>query len=597
MYRRRSSTRTTELFTFDRVGILAMSIVALTTLLVVRLFVLQIVGYEEFKAAADGEHRFFKKLFPARGQMYVKEHNASRETGAFLMHVGGEDVFPAVTNRDYKLVYAVPKNILDPAAAATALAPVLSLEKEVLLEKLSKKDDTYEMLKRKITDEEAAKVRQLNIMGVSFSSETFRFYPEKGLGGHLFGFMGYAGDDYRGLYGLEGYYNDILKGKEGSLRVERDAVGALIPIGEKRVQEAVDGSDLILTIDRTIQMIVCSKLQAWVLQHGADGGTVIVMNPKTGALLAMCSVPDFEPATFNKSEIKTFANPAIFTPYEPGSTFKPITMAMALDQGKVSPSTTFTDTGVIKIGPYSIRNSDNKAHGVQTMTQVLEESLNTGAIFAARKVGRKDFLSYAKAFGFGSKTGIELSGEVQGSINALSDKNEIYLATTSFGQGFTVTPLQLTAAFGAIANGGNLMQPYLVHAIVKPDGNTLVTKPKVVRRVISERSATLLSGMLVNVVRKGHGKRAGVPYYYVAGKTGTAQVPRKDGRGYEAHVSIGSFVGFAPVDNPQFVMLVKIDRPRDVQWAESSAAPLFGDIAKFLVNYLEIPPDEPVKNK
>ncbi len=226
------------------------------------------------------------------------------------------------------------------------------------------------------------------------------------------------------------------------------------------------------------------------------------------------------------------------------------------------------------------------------MTDVLDESLNTGAIFVARKVGLSDFRSFVKLFGFGEKTGIELDKEARGNIAALDDKNEIYLATSSFGQGITVTSIQLLTAYAAIANGGNLVQPYVVDAIVKADGSRMQTRPKIVRRVLSERTSTLLSGMLVNVVRKGHGTRAGVPNYFVAGKTGTAQVPKKNGRGYEKGTSIGSFVGFAPVDNPRFAMLVKITHPRDVQWAESSAAPLFGDLAKFLLNYYEVSPDE-----
>ena len=268
-------------------------------------------------------------------------------------------------------------------------------------------------------------------------------------------------------------------------------------------------------------------------------------------------------------------------------------MAIGLELEKVTPSTTYTDTGSVSIGSYTIRNSDGKAHGVQTMMDVLDESLNTGTIFVARKVGVEQFRKYVKAFGFGSITGIDLDTETSGDVSSLDQKkSDIYVATGSFGQGITVTPLQLITAYSALANGGKLMKPYIVDTIVKPDRSVIRTAPKVIRQVISARTSDLIGGMLVNVVRKGHGKRAGVPGYFVAGKTGTAQVPRKDGRGYDRNATIGSFAGYAPVERPAFVMLVRIDNPRDVQWAESSAAPLFGELAHFLLQYYEVPPDE-----
>ncbi len=568
-------------------------IVFFAAFLGVRLFDLQILSHAEYKAAADGEHKFFRKLIPNRGEIYLHDQKGDRSIGRVLGHAAKEElVFPVVTNREYTTIYAIPKTIREPEKVAEQLAPLLGIEKEALFARLSKKDDPYEILKKKISDETLEAIKALDITGLGFSSSSYRFYPEKGVGGHIFGYVGYHGDVQRGLYGLEGYFQDILKGKEGSLHLETDARGALIPIGERRIVEATDGNDLVLTIDRTIQLVTCDRLKAWVAQHGADGGSVIIMDPKTGALLAMCATPDYDPEEYSKSPVEAYANPAIFHPYEPGSIFKPITMAMGLDLGVVSPTTIYEDKGKLVINGFTIENSDRKVHGKQTMIKVLNESLNTGAIFVAKKVGLEKFRNYVKAFGFGTLTGIELDTEAAGTIKSLDETREIYLATASFGQGITATPLQMVSAFATLANGGTLMQPYIVDEIIKPDGTIKKTEPKVVRQVISERASTLLGGMLVNVVRKGHGKRAGVDGYFVGGKTGTAQVPRKDGRGYETHATIGSFAGFAPVDDPRFVMLVKIDRPRDVQWAESSAAPLFGDLARFLVQYLEIPPDE-----
>ena len=490
-------------------------------------------------------------------------------------------------------MYADPRHVEDPTAASALLAPLLELDIEHVTQKLSKKGDAYEVLKHKVIDETANAVRALGLKGIHFAPEDRRYYPESGLGGHIFGFVGLEGDQRRGQYGLEGYFDELLRGKEGSLKLETDAIGTLIPVGENRVTEAVDGSDLILTIDRTVQLMVCDKLKKWVVQHGADGGSLIIQDPSSGAIRAMCATPDFNPAKYGESNIRAFNNPTIFSPYEPGSVFKAFTMAIGLELEKVTPSTTYTDTGSVEIGSYTIRNSDGKAHGVQTMMDVLDESLNTGTIFVARKVGVEQFRKYMKAFGFGSITGIDLDTETSGDVSSLDQKkSDIYVATGSFGQGITVTPLQLITAYSALANGGKLMKPYIVDTIVKPDRSVIRTAPKVIRQVISARTSDLIGGMLVNVVRKGHGKRAGVPGYFVAGKTGTAQVPRKDGRGYDRNATIGSFAGYAPVERPAFVMLVRIDNPRDVQWAESSAAPLFGELAHFLLQYYEVPPDE-----
>ncbi|MBI4239653.1 penicillin-binding protein 2 [Candidatus Uhrbacteria bacterium] len=575
-----------------RIRIMRIVVLCLFAVFGARLFTIQVMGYDYYRSLADDEHQFFKKLVPTRGEIFLRERNSDTKS-SHLLERNGAKLFPAVTNREYKLLYAVPKLIIDPEKTAETLAPILEMEKEELLKKMSNRTESYRVLKRKVSDETYEHIRALELPGISFNTEVYRFYPEKGLGGHVFGFLGYdAKNVFRGLYGLEGYFHDTLKGKEGSLKVEKDAFGTFIPVGDKKIVDAVNGSSLILTIERTVQLVACDRLTKWVAQHGADGGSIIITEPKTGSILAMCNTPDFDPEQYSKSEPAVYSNKAIFTPFEPGSTFKAITMAMALDMDVVTPQTTYVDTGAIKIGSYTIKNSDLKAHGTQTMMNVLDNSLNTGAIYVARKVGLENFKKYMKAFGFGTRTGIELDSESTGNMKALDDKNEIYLATSSFGQGITVTPLQLVMAYGALANGGKLMQPYIVDEIIKPDGTSIKTKPKVIRQAISERASTLVGGMLVNVVRKGHGQRAGVPYYYVAGKTGTAQVPKKNGRGYEKNVTIGSFVGFAPVDDPQFAMLVKIDHPRSVQWAESSAAPLFGDLAHFLLNYYEVPPDE-----
>ena len=358
-----------------------------------------------------------------------------------------------------------------------------------------------------------------------------------------------------------------------------------------------DGDTLVLTIDKTIQFNVEQVLKDAVTKHGADSGSVIVVNPKTGAIMAMATYPDFNPNAFNKvTDPKVFNNQTTTGNYEPGSTFKAITMAAALDEGKINPTTTYTDTGSVKVDNYIIKNAEGGARGVQTMTQALSLSLNTGAIFAENQIGNQDFLSYIQKFGFGKKTGIELPETGGNLANLIKGNIEVNFDTASFGQGITVTPLQMIQAYTAFANGGKMMKPYIVQSKIDPNGKVTQTQPEVVGQPISAQTASTLSAMLVDVVENGFGKRAAVPGYYIAGKTGTAQVVGKDGK-YDATNNIGSFIGYGPVQDPQFLMIVRIDHPRDVQFAESTAGPAFGQLAQFILNYLHVAPTRDVSGK
>lgn len=573
-----------------RMTMLIIVIFLFAAAIIFRLFVLQVVQGGFYIALASDQHKIYKNLFPERGKIFLQD--TRQDNGEY---------FEFATNKEMHLIYAVPHKIKDAEKAVEQLGEIFEFndeEIEDLTARLSREGDPYEPIKHFATDEEVQKLEEAEIVGITSVAETVRYYPEGSMGSHVLGFYGLSGDSQErvGQYGLEGYFNEELKGERGSLKTEGDIAGRLISFSEREMVKARDGNDLVLTLDHTIQYVVCSKLKAAVLKHGADAGSVVVIDPKTGGLLAMCSYPDFDPNNYREvDDISIYNNPAIFDLYEPGSIFKPITMAAALDLGVVTPETTYEDTGVEQISGYTIQNSDFKAYGQQSMIEVLEKSLNTGAIFTARQVGIENLYKYVRNFGFGYQAGIELHMENNGNINSLRLSDEIYLATASFGQGISVTPLQLTAAYAAVANKGKLMKPYIVDKIIDQDGNITKNEPKEVRQVISEKAATLLSGMLVSVVQRGHGTRAGVPGYFVGGKTGTAQVPKKDGPGYEEDITIGSFAGFAPVEDPKFAMLVKIDRPRDVQWAESSAAPLFGEIAALLLDYYKIPPTAPVE--
>lgn len=544
-----------------------------------QLFRVQVLSHEFYAALAEGQHDLFQHLFPERGKIYARDHAT------------GDTTFLLATNRKLNLLYAEPFRIKDYGTVAKALAPIIGMDQAELAGKISDPKERYRVLGRKIDEDTRDAIEALGLEGIGFTEEDYRYYPEGTAGAQVLGFVGQGEHGRSGRYGLEGWFDQDLAGAQGYLESQKDSVGRLIAVGDHTVKPAKDGADIVLTIDRTVEYVVCKKLEAWVAAHGATKGSVVILDPKTGAVTAMCDAPSFDPNDYGKVDgVETYNNTAIFEPYEPGSVFKTVTMAAALDVGKITPDTIFDDPGEIKIGPYTIRNSDLKAHGRVTETQVLAESLNTGLVDVVHRLGASAFLKYVRDFGFGERSGIRLQSELPGDIEPLERKGDIWSATGSFGQGITVTVLQLAQAYGAIANGGTLMKPYIVDEIRKSDGQTVKTEPTAIRRVIAERTARLLTGMLVNVVEEGHGKRAGVQGYWIGGKTGTAQIARKDGPGYEVGQTIGSFAGFGPVDDPKFVMVVRIDRPKDVQFAESSAAPLFGDIAKYLLDYYQIPP-------
>ena len=568
-----------------RVLCIGLSIVSLV--IIVKLGYLQIAQYGFYSLYASDQHELGKKLLPVRGRILVRD----RTDGS---------LHPLATNRLAWHIYAVPKDMKDPMSVAHTLAAALALDDQDTVTKLTRrKDDPYELLTKYASADTVARVKALKIDGVGFFQTTARSYPEKAIGGQLIGFVAETAErGVRGEYGVEGAFEKILAGTPGSIVAEADASGRRLTFGRTQLQEATNGTDIILTIDRTIQFKTCELVERAVAKHGADSGSIVILEPHTGAILAMCSAPDFDPSDYRLvKDLQTLNNRVTLGAYGPGSVFKPFTMAAGLDDEKITPKTTYEGKGVEEIDSFKIRNSDKQAHGVQTMTDALEKSLNLGTIFVERLLGRELFKSYVERFGFGKKTGVELTPEAKGNVSSLAKQGSVFGATASYGQGITITPLQLVVGFAALGNGGKLLRPYIVDELVKPDGSRKRTKPLVMGQPISPRTSRLISGMLVSVVENGHGKRAGVPGYWVAGKTGTAQVARTNGPGYQDNVNIGSFAGYAPASDPKFVMLVKIDHPRDVQWAESSAAPLFGEMAKFLLTYLQVPPERPLKRE
>jgi cell division protein FtsI/penicillin-binding protein 2 len=624
-----------------RISAIRLFFLAFLGLIGFKLFSLQVLGASFYNALADGRHTLYEELVPERGRIFATDFNDPTE-------------YPVATTTQKGFVYADPRKVKDPVALGTSVAKILSLPgldegaeldliasleradritdakgvKKQILEKrgvavpenideipalfesemrdhpnavqaliarLSKKDDPYEPVAHGVSQEQLELLKGLGEEALTYDLENARSYPEPDFGGHVLGFLGKDDNTKpKGYYGLEGFFNDFLSGTVGTLYSQVSRSGALLGVGGRQFTPAVDGGDVLLTIDRTVQVKACAILKDAVELYQAKGGALVILEPKTGAVIAMCGFPDFDPANYGKvDDFSVYNNPAIFTPYEPGSIIKPLTMAAALDVGAVSPESSFTDTGSVDVDDVTIKNANDKIFGTVSMIEVLEQSINTGMVWVMRHMGRDVLKEYFTRYGFGALTGIELKSESTGTIAPLNEPAEVYAATAAFGQGVTMTPLQIVSAFAALANGGTYMKPHVVRELRHADGTIEQIHPEPVRQVISESTATTISAMLVSVVEYGHGKKAGVPGYYVAGKTGTAQVAER-GK-YSETAFNGSFAGYAPAHNPKFAMIVKIEEPKDVLFAEATAAPVFGKIAKFLLEYYGVAPERKIE--
>ena len=563
----------------------AFSLLALwAVVLVGRLFSLQVHDYGTFAAFARGQQQVVEDLDPERGRVL----GSSR---------GGETV-PLATNRDWKKLSAIPKDIQDVEGTSTFLRDLLGLDVAAFTDlqtRLGREDDPYEPIADRLTDEQVARIREAATPGLFLSDARGRFYPLGVRLAHVLGFVGHTDDgEERGVYGIEAKLESALRGVSGELRGERDGRGTILEAFSQEAHPPQPGADVFLTIDVNIQYQAERALREIVDQFDAAGGTVVVMEPRTGFIRALANEPTFDPNEYGKVEdLGAFMNPAISAAYEPGSVFKAVTMAAALDSGAVTPETTYENTGSVRIGGYTVTNTLQQYNGERTMVDVLRYSLNTGAVFAAEQAGQGAFRAYVNAFGFGTATGIMLPNEAGGSLTNLETGRPINYATAAFGQGISVTPLQLVSALGAIANGGTLMKPVLVEAIEYPNGAGEEFRSEPVRRVIQQRTATRLAAMMTRVVEDGSGIRAKIPGYTVAGKTGTAEIPNVGTPGY-GQDTIHTFVGFFPAFDARYVILTKVDRPK-ARYAESTAVPLFRRLAEYLITYAAIPPDQPVE--
>jgi len=542
--------------------------------LIGRLFFLQVISHKFYQSQALGQQAGFSEVKGSRGQIFFQNSQESKGD-----HSTGEIKSLAI-NKEIWNLSVITDNIDDKEDFATKVSQIIEDSKENILSKINEKQG-YIILKRNLSNIEKSKLNELNIKALKLEPVNIRYYPQNDLASQLIGFVN---NDGLGQYGIEGYYDDILKGKIGI----KERKTGLDSIGGEYNSNNLDGSDIYLTIDYNIQFFAESLLVEAKKNIDIDTGQIIVVKPDSGRILAMANYPAFDLNKYAKeSDMNIFQNSCIQKIYELGSVQKPITMSIAINEGKITPNTKYTDNGFLKIGPETIYNYDRKKYGTQTMTEVLEKSINTGAVFAQESVDDEIYLSYLDKFGLNNLTGIDLQGESYSENKILKQSRKINLATSSFGQGLEMTPIQLVSAFSAIANGGKIVKPYVVEKI-KNNIDERKMSSDISDQAILPETALQVSKMLISVVENGFGKGARIPGYYFAGKTGTAQVPVPGG--YDANKTIQSFIGFGPALDPEFLILVKLDNPK-VPVSSISATPIFKRLAEYIINYWQIPPD------
>ncbi|MGD9300977.1 MAG: penicillin-binding protein 2 [Desulfobacterales bacterium] len=484
-------------------------------------------------------------------------------------------------------IAAYPARVDNPQAAAKALAGILNLDASRLQRKLASKK-SFVWVKRQSTAKETIAVKELVIPGIEFVSESNRFYPHTTLAAQA---LGFSGIDGAGLEGIEFYYNQYLKGTDINSTVFKDALGNGFSAGTKRSMNT-SGHNLVLTIDNTIQYIAESALKESVDEHTALSGLALVMNPQTGAVLALAHYPFFNPNSYAEFEKSVWRNRALTDSFEPGSTMKIFSAAAALEHGKISPHQIFfCENGAYRIGKNVVH--DIRKHAWLSLQQIIKYSSNIGAVKVGQEVGARKLYRTYRDFGFGQKTGIDSPGETPGSLSHYSTWSRIDTGAISFGHGISASAIQLITAVSAIANGGNLMKPFLVREIVDLNGNRLnIFKPQKVRRVISTRTATIIRNILKTVITTGGtGVNAALDGYSACGKTGTARKLDENGQ-YSKNKHTASFVGFAPAEQAKIAVLVIIDEPQGKYYGGIVAAPVFRQIAQQTLNYLNVPPDD-----
>lgn len=556
-----------------------------------RLFYWQVMAGSQLAALASFQHQSSFVLPNSRGLILThNDYPIVSNRPAYLLYAYMPDI-EATLNEVVEKLTPILKPIpveVDATRSAEIDRELFETTKAELTEKLST-NLSWVPLGRDLTVEQKELIDSYNIKGLGFESYQVRYYPEASTSAQINGFVGSDGTgNPKGYFGLEGYYNLELTSKSGLVRQEKDAFGRPILIGDYSEFSGRDGRTLKTNINRSVQIMIEEKLADGLEKYGAVAGEVAIMDPHTGAIIAMAALPSYDPQKYKNFPQETYKIPSISESYEPGSTFKALVMAAAINEGAVTPETTCDNTcnGPVAIGKYSIRTWNNEYHPGQNMHDVIRQSDNTGMIFVAFKLGKDNFINYLDSFGIGHKTGIDLEAEVVPEIR--KSWGDIDLATGSFGQGLAVTSVQMLAAFSSLANGGEVVKPQVVAEVITND-STIKMEKDVLSTPISSDTSRIITDMLVESGHQIGAKRIIPEGYLIAGKSGTAQIPISGH--YDTDKTIASFIGYAPAHDPKFVMLVKLREPTSSPWGMETAAPLWYQIAKELFIHLNIPPE------
>ncbi len=534
-----------------------------------RLFFLQIINHEELAALSKRQYADKEKIVYGRGNIFDRHQNE------------------LAMNIEVESVHVTPSKVRDKRHTAKVLASHLNMDRNKIYQDLASKKRSF-WVKRKCNLEEVEKLHRLGLPGVRLIPEQKRVYPKRELAANVTGIVGI---DDKGFAGAEHYHQSILKGTIVRRAIEKDARGRkIMSISEARKTKS-KSRDVVLTIDEVIQFIAERHLRSQVEEYQADSGMVLVMEPYSGEIYAMANYPQFNPNKYQAYGKEKRKNRLITHSYEPGSIFKPITAAAALDSGRVETASElfFCENGKFKIGKKTYREAANHKFDWMSLQNIIAKSSNIGSIKIAQKLGQENFYNYIRKFGFGKKTGIDLPGESAGILPHESDWDHLSLPSMSFGHGINVTPIQMASAWSAIANGGNLMLPHITKLILKNGQVEKSFDPKVIRRVISEKTSRQMIEVLKSTVKSGTGIPAAVPGFEVAGKTGTAQMYNEKSGSYFKNKYLSSFVGFVPADSPKIVVLVMIENARKSHWGGKVAGPVFREISKEVLRYLNEP--------
>lgn len=535
--------------------------------IIVRLFYLQVLNPELYAA----QYLTSRRITPQRGRILDRNN------------------LPLITNQTQYLLYAEPKKIKNIKKMIRTIDEVTEMGEATIASRIDMKKD-WVAIDRGLTKKQKQALEKKKMPALGFRDEYERFYPESSLSAHLVGFVGKnESGDQVGYFGVEGYYQKELSGLPGFVKSERDVLGKPIFVGLQQRMDAENGRDLVLTIDKSVQNIVKTKVAEGVKRYKAKSGCIIVANPSTMELLALACVPDYAPETYYEYSEEVFKNPAISSVYEPGSTFKPLIVAAAIEEERIKATDFFNEEDELTIQEATIKNWDEKYEGKITMTRILEKSSNVGMVYIGGMLGKENIYTYLKEkYRFDQLTGIDLEGEIAGYLKPEESWYPIDYATATFGQGIAITPLQLIRAFSSLVNGGNLMKPYVVKEIRDGTHEPRIREPYVEEKLFSERTSRIMRRMLVSTVQHAEIDMDLPEGYLIGGKTGTAQIAV--GGNYDASKTIASFIGFAPAEDPQFIALVVLHEPGVSSWGSETAAPLFFEVAKDLLTYYNIPP-------